>query len=166
MAAIGAFAHADLVYDNTSTFSGFATAGGALGTALGGFSFAATAIASGVTTWTADGTANNFAITSEKIWAAVFFGNGGAAATTAAELNNLGQAKFGPPAVGISADKDILTSTPSSFLANSPDDSLRNSPFSGNPAANYGWQINTVPEPASMIAMAAGLAALARKRRK
>lgn len=226
LSAIGAFAHAGLVYDNTTSFSGFATtgggttavsgilttnmildelnltgwtagdklgvfkfttanfntgpttarmrvrfflqdgAGGAPGTALGGFSFAATAIASGVTVWSADVTANNFAITADKIWAGVFFDNNGAAATTAAELNNLGQAMYGPPTVGTSADMDFLTSTPSSFLANNPAGALRNSPFAGNPAANYGWQINTVPEPASMIALAAGLGALARKRRK
>lgn len=141
-------------------------AGGAPGTALGGFSFAATSIASGVTLWTADVTANNFLLPSNKIWAGVFFDNSGAANTTAAQLDNMGQGLYNPPTVGSSADKDFVTSTPSSFLANNPAGTARNSPFSANPVANYGWQINTVPEPASIVALGLGLAAFTRRRRK
>jgi len=141
-------------------------AGGAPGTALGGVSFAATSISSGVTMYSADLTANNIVLPASNLWVGFFFDNSGASGTTAAQLNNLGMGLFGPPTVGTSADKMFVSSAPSSFLSNNPGGSVFNSPFGGNPAANFGMQFNVVPEPFSMVALGAGIVALARKRRK
>lgn len=141
-------------------------AGGAPGTALGGFSFAASSIATGISVYSADLTASNFVLTSSHFYFGVFFDNSGASATTATQLNNLGQGLFDAPTVGSSADKDFLSSAPSSFLANNPAGTLRTSPFGANPNANYGNQFNVVPEPASMLALGTAVAALVAKRRK
>ncbi|MBS1713671.1 MAG: PEP-CTERM sorting domain-containing protein [Armatimonadetes bacterium] len=140
--------------------------GGGPGTALGGVTFAATSIGTGVTLYSADLTANNIVLPSANLWVGFFFDNSGASGTTAAQLDKLGMGLYGPPTVGTSADKMFVSSTPGSFLSNNPAGTVFNSPFGGNPAANFGMQFNVVPEPFSMLALGAGTVALARKRRK
>jgi len=139
-------------------------ASGGPGTQFAAVSFAATAIAPGATVWSSDFTSFGFVLPSNKIWTGVFFDNSGAANTTATELNNLGQAIFDPPTVGSSADTMFVTTTPSSFLANNPAGNFSN--FGGNPHANFGWQLNSVPEPCTMIAAGLGLVAVVRRRKK
>lgn len=144
-------------------------AGGAPGTGLGGFSFTTTSIPSGVTVFTATGLSAIAGIPANttQIWASMFFDNSGAASTTAAQLNNLGQGTFNPPVLGTSGDQDFLSGTPTdTFLVSNPTGSVRSSPFAGNPVANYGWEITAAPEPASIAVL--GLSALglcARRRR-
>jgi len=98
----------------------------------------------------------------------MFFDNSTFTATTAAEMNNLGQGSFNPPVIGTSADRDFLSSgTPTSFLANNPTGSVRTSPFAGNPVANYGWELTPpVPEPVSMAVLGlSGFGLCIRRRR-
>lgn len=83
-----------------------------------------------------------FTMPGTTFWAGMTFdNNNGATGATAAQLNNLGQAIFGPPTVGSSADQYFITTAAGSFfnVAN-PAGALGN--FSGNPPANFGWEFS------------------------
>jgi hypothetical protein len=146
-------------------------AAGVPGTALGGFSFTATSIPVGVTVFSSTGLPSLGAgippAGTTQIWAGIFFDNNASPATTAAQLDNLGQGTFNPPGVGTSADQDFLSGPPTNtFLVNNPTGAIRSSPFAGNPVANYGWEIAAVPEPAALGILGFGLVGLAIRRRR
>lgn len=97
------------------------------------------------------------------LWAGITFDNNvGATGATATQLNNIGMA-ISSPTVGASDDIFFQTTAAGSFFANNPAGSYFN--FGGNPAANFAFSITAVPEPASMIALGAGLLAMMRRRR-
>lgn len=135
---------------------------GAPGTAIGGFSFnPITFSASSVNTY---GAAIAPLALPQKFWAGITFDNVGGTATVA-QLNELGQGLFTPPDVGTSADLDFITSGAGSNLVNNPAGSVRTSPFTANPNANYGWEFTVTPEPVSLSALAIALPFLARRRK-
>jgi len=145
--------------------------GGSPGTAFGGFSFAVSALPTGVSTFFTTLTPGQLPLpmTNGKFWAGEFFDNSGASATTNAALNNLGQGTFNPPDVGSSADQDWLstnTDAASGFLVNNPTGSTRNSPFAANPVASYGWEFVPLPEPTTIGLAGLGLLGLASRRRR
>lgn len=141
-------------------------AGGAPGTALIGFSFNPLSFNPGVTVVTGNlGTGSSFFLPSGTFWAGLTFDNNtGGTGATEAQLNNFGQGLFNPPTVGSSTDIAFITNAAGSHLSNNPPGTLFN--FGGNPVANFGWEFQAVPEPATMLALGLGLAAIARKRRK
>lgn len=146
-------------------------AGGAPGTALGGFSFATTSIPTGVSTFTATNLGSLGAgippSGTTQIWAGMFFDNSGAAATTAAQLDNLGQGLFNPPVIGTSADQDFLSgAATNTFLVNNPAGAVRPSPFAANPVANYGWEITPAPEPTSLAVLGLSIMGFTLRRRR
>ena len=97
------------------------------------------------------------------LWAGMTFDNNtGATGATAAQLNNLGWA-ISSPTVGSSEDVFFQTTAAGSFLQNNPTGGYQF--FNGNPPANFAFRVNAVPEPASMIALGAGLLAMMRRRR-
>ena len=97
------------------------------------------------------------------LWAGLTFDNNtGATGATAAQLDNIGWA-VGQPTVGTSDDIFFRTTNAGSFVQNNPAGSY--SFFNGNPPANFAFRLNAVPEPASMIALGAGLLAIMRRRR-
>jgi len=145
-------------------------AGGGPGTAFGGFSFAASSLPTGVSTFFTTLTAGqaDLPTTAGKFWAGLFYDNSGASGTTVAQLNNLGQGLFTPPDVGSSADRDWLSTNNDAggFLTNNPTGANRVSPFAGAPAANYGWEFVPLPEPTSMAFVGMGLVGLVSRRRR
>ena len=97
------------------------------------------------------------------LWAGMTFDNNvGATGATAAQLDNIGWA-VGQPSVGTSDDLFFQTTAAGSFFANNPTGGYLF--FNGNPPANFAFRLNAVPEPASMIALGAGLLAMMRRRR-
>jgi hypothetical protein len=116
-----------------------------------------------VTVFSSDFSTFNFVLPS-SMWAAEFFDGASGATATVAQLNELGQGLFNPPTVGTSQDRDFVT-TAAGAPGSNPAGTIRTSPFGGNPAANYGWEFNPVPEPASMAVLGIGALALIRRRR-
>lgn len=139
---------------------------GVPGTLLGGTTFTAISLPAGATAYNTDFTAAAIALPA-KLWVGFLFDS--TATNTAAlvtKLNKLGLLYHsGPPAVGSSADSVWASSAPGSNFVNSPAGTVINSPFGGNPVANAYFKVQAVPEPASMVAVALGLAAVARRRR-
>lgn len=97
------------------------------------------------------------------LWAGLTFDNNtGATGATAAQLDNIGWA-VGQPSVGTSDDIFFRTTNAGSFVGGNPAGGYLF--FNGNPPANFAFRLNAVPEPASMIALGAGLLAIMRRRR-
>ena len=134
--------------------------GGTPGTYITGFSFAASALPVGVSTFFADTSTTPFALPA-NCWMGICFDNSGAAATTAAQLDNLGVGLFNPPDVGTSGDVAFLTSAASVGNVNNPAGGTFN--FGGAPVANFGWEV--VPAPASMALIGLGGLVAGRRRR-
>jgi hypothetical protein len=72
-------------------------------------------------------------------------------------VGELGPAYYNPATVGFSDDFFWLSDMGSEWTAYS---------WGGDPYANFGARLTAVPEPASALALCAGLAALCRRRRK
>ncbi|GAB4129996.1 MAG: hypothetical protein Fur0036_16780 [Fimbriimonadaceae bacterium] len=140
------------------------TTGTQLGNVLAGFTFSpVTMAANSATTFTATIGPGLNVPADYFLWAGFTFDNNlGATGATAAQLDNIGWA-ISSPTVGSSDDIFFQTTTAGSFFANNPTGSYFN--FGGNPAANFAFSITAVPEPASMIALGAGLLAMLRRRR-
>lgn len=97
------------------------------------------------------------------LWAGLTFDNNtGATGATATQLDNIGWA-VSQPTVGTSDDIFFRTTAAGSFVSNNPAGGYLF--FNGNPPANFAFRVNAVPEPASMIALGAGLLAMLRRRR-
>jgi hypothetical protein len=100
----------------------------------------------------------------QTLWAGITFDNNtGATGATIAQLNNLGQGIFNPPAVGSSADAFFQTTAAGSFFGtNNPAGTLTN--FGGNPVGNFGWEF-VVPAPGSVALLGLGGLVASRRRR-
>jgi hypothetical protein len=100
----------------------------------------------------------------QTLWAGITFdNNNGATGATIAQLNNLGQGIFNPPAVGSSADRFFQTTAAGSFFnTNNPAGTLTN--FGGNPVGNFGWEF-VVPAPGSVALLGLGGLVASRRRR-
>lgn len=149
----------------------YADNAGTPGAAIAGFSFSPISFAANSGNVYFTSIANVFGAplftTTGPIWAGITFDNNtGGTGATAAQLDNLGQLVMNPPTLGSSADKLFLTTAAGSNLVNNPAGTVQNSPFGGNPRGNLGWKFNVVPEPGTMLALAAGLGALFARRRK
>lgn len=128
------------------------------GTYITGFSFNPISFPVGVSLWST--TTAAFALPA-NLFMGMTFDNSGAAATTAAQLNNLGEGLFNPPDVGSSPDLAFQTSAASVGNVTAAPGSSFN--FGGAPVANFGWEI--VPAPASMALLGMGGLVLGRRRR-
>lgn len=140
--------------------------GGNPGTYIIGYSFNPISFAAGkVTVVTGNlGTGSQLFLPGGTFWAGITFDNNtGGTGATEAQMNNMGQGLFNPPTVGSSADVAFITNAAGSFVGNNPAGTQFN--FGGQPVANFGWEFQAVPEPASMAVLGLGLAAIARKRR-
>jgi len=97
-----------------------------------------------------------------RMWAGMTFDNVGATATSA-QLDNLGQLLFNPPAIGSSQDVMFTTTAAGSFFGTAnPAGSFQN--FGGNPVANHGWEF-VVPAPTSLALLGLGGIVAGRRRR-
>lgn len=127
-----------------------------------GFSFNPINFAPGVTILT--GTLGNaLTIPNAKFWAGITFdNNSGGTGATLAQMNNIGQGLFNPPAIGSSGDVAFLTTAAGSFfIVNNPAGSTFN--FGGTPPANFGWEF--VPAPGSLALLGLGGLFASRRRR-
>jgi len=134
--------------------------GGAPGTYITGFSFAATALAANsVNLWyynPAAGTVN----LPQNFWACLTFDTSGGTGTLA-QMNNIGQAIFTPPDVGSSQDAFFAGNASSDGLVNNPPGTV--SWFGGTPTANFGWEF--APAPSSIALLGLGGLVAGRRRR-
>lgn len=132
-----------------------------------GFTFNAFSFAPGVTLLTGTIGAGLFKMPTGPIWAGITFdNNSGATGATAAQMDNFGVGIFNAPTVGTSADQLFATTNAGSFFNTAnPAGSTFNFPGTGL-IANSGWRLAAVPEPGTMVALGAGLAALAARRRR
>lgn len=139
---------------------------GAPGTYITGFSPAWT-LASG--NWILGVNVGSIALPAgtTKLWIGTHFDNVTTLANPATtdQLNNLGFLTYDPASIGSSADFAYISNSPGTFLVSNPGP-LSPLSFNGNPPASFGYKIEAVPEPASMIALGAGLAAIAARRRR
>lgn len=132
-----------------------------------GFTFNAFSFAPGVTLLTGTLAAGSFTMPTGPIWAGITFdNNAGATGATAAQMDNFGQGLFGAPVLGTSNDVMFATTAAGSFFT-TPNPAGSQFNFAGTGLlANAGWRLAAVPEPGTMIALGAGLAALAARRRR
>jgi hypothetical protein len=130
-----------------------------------GYTFAPITFGPGVTVVTAT-VGPGFLNPAGTMWAGITFDNNtGATGATVDQLNNFGVGLFNPPTVGSSTDRLFATDAAGSFFApNNPAGTFVH--FNANPMANAGWSFRAVPEPGTMIALAAGLGVLAAHRRR
>lgn len=97
-----------------------------------------------------------------KLWAGILFdNNGGLTGAGVAELNNLGQGVFNPPAIGSSQDLYFRTSAAGSFLGNNPPGGAVSG--GAGPVGNFAWELVPSPGAAGVLGMV-GLVALRRRR--
>jgi hypothetical protein len=113
---------------------------GGPGTVLAAIAFNAVNVGSGtVSSFTFNPATTLFTVpTNGRIWAGIFFDNGGGSTATSAQMNNFGQGLFNPPTIGSSADLFFQSSATGNTSSN-PAGGFSN--FSGNPRANFGWRI-------------------------
>ena len=139
-------------------------AGGAPGTYITGFSFALAAQAAlSVNNWQFSPTVGTVLLP-QNFWASITFDNsGGVAGTlaTVAQMNQIGQAIYDPPAVGASTDVMYVTTAVSDGLVNNPVGSFSN--FGGAPRANFQWEF--IPAPSSLALLGLGGLIAGRRRR-
>ena len=119
------------------------------GTAVG-FSFNPLDYAVGVTTLTGTLPAGSFPLpagTTTTLWAGITFDNvGTTSGATDADLDNFGQAMFGPVDLGSSTDTVFETTAAGSFF-NTANPAGAAVNFGGTPVANMGWEfvVDTLP---------------------
>jgi hypothetical protein len=115
-------------------------AGGGPGTVLAAIAFNAINVGAGsVGLFTFNPATTLFTVpTNGRVWAGIFFDNGGGATATSAQLNNFGQGLFNPPTVGSSADL-FFQSAGTGNTSSNPAGGFAN--FNGNPQANFGWRL-------------------------
>jgi MYXO-CTERM domain-containing protein len=136
--------------------------GGAPGTYITGYSFNPISFVAGsVNTYTTGLLAGGAAMPL-NFWAGITFDNVGTGISDA-QLNLLGQGIFSPPTLGSSGDVAFQTNAAGSFLVSNPAGGSFN--FQGQPAANFGWRVSTVPTPGAMALLGLGGLAVGRRRR-
>jgi hypothetical protein len=128
------------------------------GTYITGFSFVPFSIPTGVSLWSA--TTAAFALP-QNFSMGITFDNSTVPATTQAQINALGVGIFNPPDVGSSPDLAFQTTAASVGNVTGAAGGTFN--FSGNPVANFGWEI--VPAPSSMALLGLGGLIAGRRRR-
>lgn len=130
-----------------------------------GFTFFAMPFPVGISLFFFDLAPGTMNIPSGTMWfGTTFDNNANTTGATPSDLNDLGVALFDPPTVGSSADTMFLTTAPGSYFGlNNPAGSRLD--FGGNPKANVYYRLEAVPEPASLVALALGLAAWKGRRR-
>lgn len=130
-----------------------------------GYTFGAIAFAPGASVFFFTPTA--FVLPASTFWAGITFDNNtGATGATLAQMDLLGQAVFGPPAVGTSSDNIFMTTAAGSFfnIAN-PAGAIQTLAPAGS---SLGWQFQTaaVPEPGSMALCGGAIAVVGFLRRR
>ncbi len=137
-------------------------AGGGPGTYITGYSFnPITFNAGSVNTYTT-GLLVGGAAMPLHFWAGITFDNVGTGVSDSL-LNGLGQGVFGPPTQGSSLDTAFQTNAAGSFLVSNPAGAAFN--FNGQPVANFGWRVSTVPTPGAMALLGVGGLVAGRRRR-
>ncbi len=102
-------------------------------------------------------TSTKFVLPSASIWAGIGFdNNSGTTGATAAQLDNLAQGVFSPPALGTSADQYFVTTAAGSFASDNPAGTIAN--FGGTPPADFGWEILTAQDVDLSITVSDGVA--------
>lgn len=136
---------------------------GVPGTLITGYTFNALAFNPGVALLTAN-VGPGFNMPGTKFWAGLTFDNNtGATGASLAQINSLGVGLFNPPTRGSSVDGMWLsTAAGSNFVSNPAGAGFT---LQGT-VANAGWSFTAVPEPGTIIALAAGLGAIAARRRR
>lgn len=136
---------------------------GVPGTLITGYTFSALTFNPGVVLLTA-GIGPGFNMPGTKFWAGLTFDNNtGATGATLAQMDNMGVGLFNPPTRGSSVDGMWLSSAAGSNFVSNPVGA--GFTLTGT-VANAGWSFTAVPEPGTIIALAAGLGAIAARRRR
>lgn len=136
--------------------------GGAPGTYITGYSFNPISFGAGQVSLFTSGPINGGAAMPLNFWAGITFDNVGTGISDA-QLNLLGQGLFTPPTLGSSGDIAFRTNSAGSFLVNNPAGGTFD--FQGQPAANFGWRVSTVPTPGAMALLGVGGLVAGRRRR-